>query len=242
MLVELLLRGLHRRRRVAARRTSHRRNRRGAEDCEHGCEQGRGEPTQHALTLSQRPVRPGDVTGPGAGHDRLGAGYARRRRAGRSARAGRPERRSRPQPGPAASPAQARIRASSPLRNRWQRTPPVARPLAGYSENGVTLTAPGSVPGSAVDEPRRVTTTADAGVERAEPDDRLAGGELDAGHAAAAAALRPHAGGAEVQQLGVGGDEAQLLVAGAQLDRADDLVAVLEPDHLPLVAGRAPRG
>ncbi|HYQ33040.1 MAG TPA: DNA gyrase subunit A, partial [Lapillicoccus sp.] len=28
-------------------------------------------------------------------------------------------------------PAQARTRVSSPLRNRWQRTPPVARPLAG---------------------------------------------------------------------------------------------------------------
>ena len=30
-----------------------------------------------------------------------------------------------------AGPAQASSRASSPLRNRWQRTPPVARPLAG---------------------------------------------------------------------------------------------------------------
>ncbi len=58
-----------------------------------------------------------------------------------------------------AEPAQAKTRVSSPLRKRWQRTPPVARPLAGYSANGVTLTAPGSVPGSAVDEPDDVTTT-----------------------------------------------------------------------------------
>ncbi len=58
-----------------------------------------------------------------------------------------------------ACPAQAKTRVSSPLRKRWQRTPPVARPLAGYSPNGVTLTAPGSVPGSAVDEPDAVTTT-----------------------------------------------------------------------------------
>ena len=35
----------------------------------------------------------------------------------------------------------------------------MARPFGGYSENGVTLTAPGSVPGSAVEEPEAVTTT-----------------------------------------------------------------------------------
>ena len=61
-----------------------------------------------------------------------------------------------------AAPAQAKTRASSPLRKRWQRTPPVARPLGGYSVNGVTFTAPGSVPGSAVEEPEAVTTTASA--------------------------------------------------------------------------------
>ena len=38
-----------------------------------------------------------------------------------------------------------------------------------------------------------------------------------------------------MEQLRVGGDEAELLVARAQLDRADHLVAVLEPDHVPLV-------
>jgi hypothetical protein len=41
-----------------------------------------------------------------------------------------------------------------------------------------------------------------------------------------------------VQQLSVAGDEAQLLVAGDQLDRADDLVAVGEADDLPRVAVR----
>ena len=38
-----------------------------------------------------------------------------------------------------AAPAQARVRQSSPFRNRWQRTPPVARPLRGYWSNGVSL-------------------------------------------------------------------------------------------------------
>ena len=36
-----------------------------------------------------------------------------------------------PRAGP--GPAQASTSTSSPLRNRWQRTPPVARPLGGYS-------------------------------------------------------------------------------------------------------------
>src|SRR5690606_25136719 len=57
-------------------------------------------------------------------------------------------------------PAQAVTRPSSPLRNRWQRTPPVARPLAGYSTKGVTFTLPASVPGSAEEAPETVTTTA----------------------------------------------------------------------------------
>src|SRR3954451_537885 len=65
------------------------------------------------------------------------------------------------------SPAHANTRVSSPLRKRWQRTPPVPRPLAGYSANGVTLTAPGSVPGSAVLEPDEVTTTAESSTSNA---------------------------------------------------------------------------
>ena len=39
-----------------------------------------------------------------------------------------------------------------------------------------------------------------------------------------------------MQQLGVGGDEAQLLLAGAELEATDHLVTVGERDHLPVVA------
>src|SRR5580692_6533510 len=77
-------------------------------------------------------------------------------------------------------PIQAWIRPSSPLRKRWQRTPPVARPLAGYSVNGVTLTDAPPVPGRAPDRPATVTTTASAAeaaasAEPAEPDGPAAG-------------------------------------------------------------------
>ena len=56
-------------------------------------------------------------------------------------------------------PTHASARRSCPRRRRWQRTPPVPRPLAGYSVNGVTFTDPASVPGSAADDPATVTTT-----------------------------------------------------------------------------------
>jgi hypothetical protein len=59
-----------------------------------------------------------------------------------------------------ADPAQAATSVSSPLRNRWQRTPPVARPLAGYSCIGVTLTLSAAAPGRAPALPATVTTTA----------------------------------------------------------------------------------
>src|SRR6516164_6133044 len=62
-----------------------------------------------------------------------------------------------PRAGP--GPAQAAIRPPSPLRKRWQRTPPVARPFGGYSAKGVTLTLAAPVPGSAPDLPATVTTT-----------------------------------------------------------------------------------
>ena len=52
-----------------------------------------------------------------------------------------------------AGPTKASWRASSPLRKRWHRTPPVPRPLPGYSLKGVTLTEPASVPGRAEDAP-----------------------------------------------------------------------------------------
>src|SRR5262249_23379531 len=62
-----------------------------------------------------------------------------------------------PRAGP--GPAQASTRVSSPLRNLWQRTPPVARPLGGYSRYGVTFTVAAPVPGSARVLPATVTTT-----------------------------------------------------------------------------------
>src|SRR5215472_2451839 len=67
-----------------------------------------------------------------------------------------------PSAGP--GPAQAVTRWSSPLRKRWQRTPPVARPLGGYSAKGVTLTLAAPAPGSAPDLPATVTTTAASAV------------------------------------------------------------------------------
>ena len=63
-------------------------------------------------------------------------------------------------PSAGAAPAQAMTSVSSPLRNRWQRTPPVARPLPGYSCSGVTLTLSPAAPGSAPVLPATVTTTA----------------------------------------------------------------------------------
>src|SRR5690242_6588622 len=62
-----------------------------------------------------------------------------------------------PRAGP--GPAQASTRVSSPLRNLWQRTPPVARPLGGYSRYGVTFAVAAPVPGSAPVLPATVTTT-----------------------------------------------------------------------------------
>lgn len=51
---------------------------------------------------------------------------------------------------------------SSPFRKRWQRTPPVARPLRGYWSNGVSLAVPSSAPASVSRVPARVNTTASA--------------------------------------------------------------------------------
>ncbi len=62
-----------------------------------------------------------------------------------------------PWAGPA--PAQASTSTSSPLRNRWHLTPPVARPLAGNSAYGDTFTLAAAEPGSAPVLPAAVTTT-----------------------------------------------------------------------------------
>ena len=72
-----------------------------------------------------------------------------------------------PRAGP--GPAQASTSTSSPFRNRWQRTPPVARPLGGNSAYGVTFTLAGAVPGRAPSLPATVTTTGSAASPPAEP-------------------------------------------------------------------------
>lgn len=58
------------------------------------------------------------------------------------------------------APAQARERQSSPFRKRWQRTPPVARPLRGYWSNGVSLAVVWTESSSVPREPATVKTTA----------------------------------------------------------------------------------
>ena len=77
------------------------------------------------------------------------------------------------------------------------------------------------------------------GIDSAEEHDACAGRELDAGHAAGSATLWAHRRGREVKQLGVGGDEHEVLITGAQFDSADHRVVVLETDDLPVafVAG-----
>ena len=75
-------------------------------------------------------------------------------------------------------------------------------------------------------EPATVKTTASAAGSTAVKEITFAPSrELDAGHAARRAALRADLRGRVAQQLGVVGDEDQVLLAGAQLDRADDPVA-----------------
>ena len=64
-------------------------------------------------------------------------------------------------------------------------------------------------------------------VERAEPDDPFAARDADTGHAAAGSSLGTDAVGAEVQELRVGGDEAEGLRAGHQVGGPDDLVAAM---------------
>ena len=137
-----------------------------------------------------------------------------------------------------AGPTYATSSVSSPRRNRWQRTPPVPRPLPGYSPNGVTLTLPASVPGSALPAPATVTTTLSAlGVDgrrrrptyapaasrtpATPPPDRPCGRTTDAGKCSSWASLVT---------------KTSSLVAG-RLDPADDGVAVVEPDQVPAVLG-----
>ena len=133
-------------------------------------------------------------------------------------------------------PTQARCSASSPFRKRCARTPPVARPLAGNSVNGLTLALPGSVPSRVSLLAAIVTTTASAAASAGMPVKWMTcapDAEVDARHAAGRTPLRPHRGRREPQQLGVGCHEHEL-VGLVALHGADDLVAGLEADHLEL--------
>ena len=107
------------------------------------------------------------------------------------------------------APAQARTRVSSPLRKRWHRTPPVARPLGGYSAYGVTFRAPGWVPGRASLVPLAVTTIASAaGIDRLlelftvrlAPDEIIVAARVDLDDRASANAVE-HAASAVDRQL-----------------------------------------
>ncbi len=57
-------------------------------------------------------------------------------------------------------------------------------------------------------------------------------GEPDTGHATGGPALRPHGRRAEPEQLGIAGDEDQVLVLAIELRGADDAVAIFQGDHL----------
>ena len=100
-------------------------------------------------------------------------------------------------------PAQARARGGPRPRNRWQRTPPVARPLRGVLLEGGDLGGARLGAGRASDGPATVTTTASAAGSTAPKKTTRRPGELDAGHAAGRAALGTHRRGREAEQLGV---------------------------------------
>ena len=121
----------------------------------------------------------------------------------------------------------------------------MARPFGGNSANGVTLTVAAVVPGSAPARPGHGDHDRPGGravrsgvlhpggrIDRAEPDHAGARRQPDARHPARGPALRPHRRRREPQQLGVAGDERQLLILVGQLNRADDPVAVLQRDHV----------
>ena len=199
--------------------------------------EGRGRGMRSACPHRSTAPRRCRATGPAHGRDRLAAGHARAVPPAGRPPAGRPAPRWRPRPGPGAAPAQAKTRVSSPLRKRWQRTPPVARPLAGYSRERRDLDRAGLGAGQRAWRSRRRSPRRRrrGRGRRTTPPARRSASRMPA----MPPPERPWGrtpSAREVQQLGVGGDEAELLVAGHQLDRADDLVAVLEPDDLPLVA------
>ena len=131
-------------------------------------------------------------------------------------------------------PTQARCNASSPFRNRWARTPPVARPLAGNSANSLTFALPGSVPSRVSLPAATVTTTAASASTRGTlvkwmawaPLPRLTPAIPPAGHPCG----RTEAAGNR-NSCAVGGDEHEF-VGLVALHDADDLVAGLQADDL----------
>ena len=114
---------------------------------------------------------------------------------------------------------------------------PCRGPWRGYSAYGVTLSAPGLGAGQGVGGAGRGDDDVVGGrVDRPEEGHRRARGEPDAGHPAGRATLRPHGRGGEAEQLGVAGDEDEVLGAVVQRGGADDGVAVAQRDGLPVGA------
>ena len=119
-------------------------------------------------------------------------------------------------------PTQASTSRVSPLRNRWARTPPVARPFAGYCANGVTFTV-----AAGRGDHHRLAVLRVVGADRAE--ERPPGRPSARLMPAMPPPLRPCGRtslAGEPQQRRVGGDERQGLGAVGQPGRADHLVAV----------------
>ena len=173
----------------------------------------------------------------GAGRDRLAAGDAGAVPPAGRRRAGRPARRWPPRPAPGAAPAQAKTRVSSPLRKRWQRTPPVAAALGGVLGERRHLDRRRARCRAARSTSRTtVTTTDDCRVERAEPGHRLAGrraGRRRCRRRSGPAGRTPSAPKCSSWASVVTKQSVSSPVASSS--GADDLVAVLERDHLPLV-------
>ena len=127
---------------------------------------------------------------------------------------------------------------SSPLRNRWQRTPPVAAALRRVLGVGGDLRRAGLHPRQRAARPGHrddhAATRRRRSVDGAEVHDRAPGREADAGHAARGAPLRPHPLGREAQQLRVAGHEDEVARRVGSSTAPDHAVAVPQRHDLPL--------